>query len=80
MKVKGPVGWQMVETNSGWHVRLVAGNHEVVIASKPYVERRDAERVVKLAVKASEWWSYVDERELVKVERPELPDPGSLGA
>jgi uncharacterized protein YegP (UPF0339 family) len=40
--------FELVRTDAGWHVRLVAANGETVMSSEVHPDRRDAEHVYRL--------------------------------
>ena len=41
--------WQKVHTDSGWHLRLVGANHEIVLVSEVYEDPDSADEALAIA-------------------------------
>lgn len=50
---KPSIRWQKVRTDDGWHLRLKAANHEIIVSGENYTDQRSADnalRVIKQSV------------------------------
>jgi uncharacterized protein YegP (UPF0339 family) len=45
--------WQVVQTDAGWHLRLVAANGENILASEVYTRRETAEQAFGIVLNSS---------------------------
>jgi uncharacterized protein YegP (UPF0339 family) len=42
------IKWEVVRTDAGWHLRMKAGNGEIILSTETYNERRDAVHALNL--------------------------------
>lgn len=70
--------FELVRTDAGWHVRLVAANGEIVMSSEVYTSRAGAQAVYALCRGAITRPEYVDER--TKPTPEPITEPADGGA
>lgn len=54
--------WQPVQTDDGWHLRLMGGNHEIVLVGENYSDPRSIQDAIDLAARTTEVAFLKDER------------------
>ena len=49
-----PGRWETVQTDAGWHLRLVGANGEIVLSSEVYTRKEAADAALELARRSSD--------------------------